>query len=796
MRFRGLFLIILMILTGSLLVSCDSPEKKYEKYLGRGDSYYQKQDYIKARLEYRNAAKIMPADPRVIYSLGLVEEAEGNLQSALSAFLTAERQDPSFMPVLLKLAEFYLTGHHFQEVSARIDKLLKLDPNHATAHAIKASVLLKEKAFDSAEQEVGIALQNDPANVIAFSVLAGIYDAKGQPEKALEVLAQATSKNRNELSFYLLKAVIYSKQENVAAVTNTYKEIFAVFPDRIQFRFDLARILMEEGQTEEAGKIFRETVQAFPANTEAKRKLAAYLEDKQSTEAAEKEIQSYIHSQPKQKMFLLWLADLYVRNANTEQAITTLKSIIDDGSDDSIGLNASTALAQIQLTKGDAALAEKLISAVLEQDVNNREALYLRANLAFSQGKYQDAVADLRTILSNYPGALKASRILAEALLVQERIDLAVDTLLQAAQKHPEDKNTAVRLAQLYALRGEREKSMEILTNVTKSDPLYPVAWETIIRLAIENKNWAEAEAGVARLSSLDGQEETSNFLKGQIKEGTGQIQEAITLYKAVIQANPTGKLASYALTSLLGMAQTKEQLSEVKNFLQSLSSKSPTVLTVLGATEAALGNSEAAEASFRMAINQNPNTQDAYIALAELLVEQQEPEKANEVLNKAESAIPSEMKAPMMRAALLVESGQIDEAIAIYQGVLDKNNMADVAANNLAQTIADYKHTDKAALDRARLVAERFMNSDNPYYLDTIGWVYYRLGLATQAQPVIARAVSLLKEPHPQIAYHYGALLLENGQKEEAKSYLYQAVSGAEYPGYDDAQEILDKLF
>ena len=611
----------------------------------------------------------------------------------------------------------------------------------------------------------------------------------------MKVLEKAIALHPKEKSFYLLKAIIYSEQNDIAAVARTYRELFSLYPEQIRFRFDLARIFEEAGQTDNARKIYEETVQAFPQNPEAKYKLAIFLENEKGMDAAEQKIYTFIEAEPNQKLFYLWLAELYIRNEQDKRAIATLKSIIKDSPDDQIGLNAATTLAEIGLSKDDIELTEKLIDTVLNKDVNNREALLLRTNLAFFQEDYQKAAVDLRVILRDEPGAIKASRILAEIFSIQKRNDLAIDTLLLATQKHPGDKGSQVRLAQFYALTNNSNKSMELLSTVIKADPEYPIGWETLARLAIENGQWTQAHNAASKLNELEGQQNTAVFLKGQISEKTGQTQKAVALYKDVIKADPSAPLAAHALSALLKTAQTPEQLKAFRDFLITIKPPNPALLTILGAIESALGDSEAAKTAFKTAIDQNPRNQEPYIALAKILVQQGTPEEAIDILKKAQSAVPSETEAPIMHAGLLIKNERIDEAIALFEAILKRNQQSDNAANNLAQTIADFKYNDEAALERARLVAERFINSENPYYLDTLGWVYFQQGHIPQAQSILSKAISLLKAPNPQIDYHYGAMLFKTGQKEDARTYLNRAVSGPQYPGFDKAQTLLKEV-
>lgn len=784
----------LCLLVAVFLAGCSSPEQKYDKYLQRGDSYFAKHDYVRARLEYRNAAKIQPADPRAIYNLGLVEEAEGNLQPAISAFSLAEQQAPDYVPVLLKLSQFYLTVKNQEEARRRIWKVLEVSPQNARAHALLGSLYLSEKDIQHAQEETDAAFSHDKTDMVAFSVQSGIHMAKGESDKALEVLQAAIAMHREEISFYLLMATIYSEKGDMAGVEKIYRDIFKLFPDQIRFRFDLAKILSETGKTEQADALYRETAKLFPEALEAKFNLFQFLEQQKGATVAEEEIKAFIEGKPDQKIFYLWLADMYVRHGQNDQAIAALERILGTESDDSLGMNATTFLANIQLQKGDAALAKKLIETVLESDINNTEAIILRSNLAFLQGDLESALSDLRTVLRNTPESLKAAKALTEVLVMQGRLDLALDTLLQAVQYHPNDESVLVRLAQLYSLRGNAKKAEEILTLVTAKSPSYAPGWETLARFAMEQKNWSLATEATQKLESLDGQAAVALFLKGRIQQLSGDTQQAIAIYREVIVADPSSRLASYALSALLETVTKKEDLEEARALLAGLKTSNSAIQTVLGSIEATLGHKEEAETAFRKALQPPPAHQAPYIVLAEFLMAQNRADDALTILETAEREVPIEAKASLMRADLLSKKGQIDAAIEVYERALPHAIDANIPANNIAQLIADYKYQDKEALEKARMLAERFINSSNPYYLDTLGWVYYRAGLTTQAQTYVSKAITLLKSPNAQVDYHYGAILLALGQKEDAKVYLLRATSSSGYAGDAEAKRLLEK--
>lgn len=746
------------------LAGCDSPEEKREKYIERGNAYMKEHDYVHARLEYKNAAKIDPTDPNVIYSLGLVEEAQGNLQAAYSAFMTAEQQNANFEPVVQKLAEFFLTVQQDEEAITRIYRLLSLNPKSSMGHALYASMLLKKKDFEGCKKEVDLALDLDHKNIIGYSVLSGLYVAKKEHNEALRILDKGIEQNPEEISLYLLKAVIYADQNDIANVRNIYEKIFEMNPDKINYRMDLAQILLTSKEPTAAEDVLRTTVRKFPENEDAKWRLVTLLEQERGVMFAETEIKDLIQKAPEQKTLYLWLAELYIRNKHENLAIAALENILEAPSDEWVGLTANTSMARIKLNQGDIGLAKRLIDIVLSKDVNNGDALLLRANLTLSQGDYDQALGDVRNVIRDNPKSAQAARLLTEILVFQGRQDLAIDTLLQYHAQVPEDMGAQVRLAQLYAIKGDVKQSFEILAKIAENDPSFAVAWESLARLAIENKLYDRAEEAIGHLSETAKQEATVLFLKGQLSAAKGKKEQAFETYKEVLTSYPNSPLVDHALSGILAIASSdQEALGMVESFLKDLSSTNPSVTAVLGGIEASLGKDDDAIASLKLSIMQKPQTQAPYLSLAEIFKKNSKIDEALSILDQAEKDLPFEPKASLMKADTLVGMGETGKAIRLYEDLLEKNKgsqMADVIANNLAQAIADYQSDNAPQLEKARLIAERFINSNNPYYLDTLAWVYYKQGNVAAAEPLLKKAKSLLKTPNEQVEGHFRTVL------------------------------------
>jgi tetratricopeptide (TPR) repeat protein len=347
----------------------------------------------------------------------------------------------------------------------------------------------------------------------------------------------------------------------------------------------------------------------------------------------------------------------------------------------------------------------------------------------------------------------------------------------------------------MYSMNGDNKQALKLLSIVTKSDPQYPIGWESTARIAIAAGDWQAADDAIRVLGTFKDQHMTATFLKGQEYAASGKPADAIPLYTQVIGAGPDSPLATHALPALVAVYQSENKLQDAIDAIHSLKLDSPYASTLLGECLVRLGKYEEAATEFDKAIAKKSTAQAPYIGRAELYIKGNEPEQALDILKKANDAAPGDPRALMLTAGIMAKLGRYPDAIALYDQILVHNPDMDSVANNLAQTIADYEYDNPVALERARQIAERFVDSGNPLYLDTIGWIYYRQNNLQQAQIILEKAAGFKNLP-PEVHYHYGCLLAKIGKAAEAKAELTQATGqGANYRNVEDARKLLNNL-
>jgi predicted Zn-dependent protease len=200
------------------------------------------------------------------------------------------------------------------------------------------------------------------------------------------------------------------------------------------------------------------------------------------------------------------------------------------------------------------------------------------------------------------------------------------------------------------------------------------------------------------------------------------------------------------------------------------------------------------AEQSLRKAIEVNPKWNMPYKNLGNVYLARGDVAMASQVYQQGLSAIPEDAELLVYLAGSYERARNYEKAIAVYEQVLGKNSANDIAANNLAALIADHK-PDPQSLKRAKELAMRFESSQQPAFMDTLGWIYYKSGETDKAISLLEKVVKQAPEVSV-FRYHLGMVYYKKGDLQSAKTQLAKAVeSKNEYPGLEEARGTLKQI-
>jgi len=205
------------------------------------------------------------------------------------------------------------------------------------------------------------------------------------------------------------------------------------------------------------------------------------------------------------------------------------------------------------------------------------------------------------------------------------------------------------------------------------------------------------------------------------------------------------------------------------------------------------VGDIDGAERRLRDAIDADPALVDAYEQLGRLYLSEHRLEEAQAQFSAALQRRPSSVSGRTMLGVILEIRGRSSEAERAYEQVLEANPTAAVAANNLAWLYAERGANLDVALRRAQEAKRQL--TDNPKVNDTLGWVYYKKGMISEA--VTALCESIDRDPSdPQAQFHAGLALLKNGDLLRARQALERALAlDANFENAADTRAALSRL-
>jgi tetratricopeptide (TPR) repeat protein len=142
------------------------------------------------------------------------------------------------------------------------------------------------------------------------------------------------------------------------------------------------------------------------------------------------------------------------------------------------------------------------------------------------------------------------------------------------------------------------------------------------------------------------------------------------------------------------------------------------------------------------------------------------------------------------------MEADQFKEAKAVYARALNSHPDLWPAANDLAFLKCEYPDSPEdldSALELAKKAHE--MQPNQPAVIDTLGWVYYKLGDTERSLALLEESTGKAPDS-PIFNYHLGMALIRSGEKEKAVERLKRALnSGQAFIGKEDAIKTVQQL-
>lgn len=333
----------------------------------------------------------------------------------------------------------------------------------------------------------------------------------------------------------------------------------------------------------------------------------------------------------------------------------------------------------------------------------------------------------------------------AAALLALELLESgdtsAEPVVIRYLTKH---RNADMRMA--YArilLSKERLAPAEVqLTAITHEHPDYADAWITLAKLQTQTQRWPAAEKSLQRFDALIPQLPAGNqnaarsesyLLHALIAEKQRRFAEAMAWLDRIDNGD---KLLNVQVRRASLLAQ-QGQLDQARQVIQAVPADTP--------------------------VQQRLKQQ----AEVQLVRDAGQPALAYALQDALRQQFPEDNELAYDTALLAEKVGRFTEMESLLRAIMARDPGFHHAYNALGYSFAERG----VRLDEARTLVAKALEAapNDPFIIDSLAWIEFRLGNSQQAQALLEKAFAL--RPDAEIAAHLGEVLWASGQRSQAQA-------------------------
>lgn len=466
--------------------------------------------------------------------------------------------------------------------------------------------------------------------------------------------------------------------------------------------------------------------------------------------------------------------------------------------------HAAFAAGLVRGMNGDAEGLMAHFERVVENDLSNHELVTDVARRFLQQGKVDRALKLLDRVaeLPDTPGELHALH--GVALTQAGRPKDALKAYLRAAERPPVI--VAVYQAVIRIL-AEDHRSAEALPLLAKARVGFATEPAALLEIAdlyravgaadarLQSRCQAAMLEVLARVRSLKPEDPALWLRVADRYTQAGQADQSEAVLRELQERAPRNPAAVARLAELYLRSGRIPEASRQLEALRKIDPANPVTYYFLGVVALEEKQFERARNHFERAVLINPALEPAHTDLAVALLSLQRPDEASTVLDRARREVPPSFRLEYLSGVARSQLKRFDQALEAYQAAerigstnrppltdhrfyfqvgamlerkgdearsieyleksLELKPDYDEALNHLG-----YLWADKGMnLQRARVMIEQALKAEpeNPAYLDSMGWVLFKLGRHPEALEWLVKARQRSAEPDATVLDHLG---------------------------------------
>lgn len=465
---------------------------------------------------------------------------------------------------------------------------------------------------------------------------------------------------------------------------------------------------------------------------------------------------------------------LLIKSGRTEDAVIYLQKQIEQYP---LEINFRLMLARLYLQMKQFKLAVGTYNEVLAIDPNNEEVLFQLGSFYLQQTHYEKAEELFLRLLENDSRLYFAHISLGRLYAKTKDFDKAEDHYNEALLLNwsPE---LVHEIGNFYKSYGKFEKLVPLYEEYIKTSPYDEYAQYGLAEAYLELGEEEKAIEQLNQMRDFVKAPYTIDLIISKLYISHKKHDPAIALLSTLLDT-PAASEAKFLLAILYSEEEPEkalDYLEDIKNDFFDFENAIYLQAKLFRATD----QIDAAIAALTGRINKPGDRKPSfYVLLSALYQLKDQPETAVKVMEDGSKLYPENGQLLFELALILEQQGSSDKAVSTMEKVIILEPENAEALNFVGYTWADQNRNLEKAL--GYIVKANNLKPHNGFILDSLGWVYYKLGNFVLARRYLLEA-SQQEDTDPHIYDHLGDVYTKLGNMEEArKAYNHALITTKE---------------
>lgn len=551
------------------------------------------------------------------------------------------------------------------------------------------------------------------------------------------------------------------------------KEISKRDKDQAQQLFIDAAALDIEGKHAEAILDYLEALKLDPSSGIYYALAKDYLRLTKLSPALENSEKS-VEMDPENTEYLTLLGTIYSFSQLPDSAETVFEKIVKL---DSLDVNARFNLAQLN-EKDKPLKALELYKEILKITGPEWNVLIKIADLNDRLGQVEETVKTVEELLELNPSSLKLQKLLIESYIKTEKFDKALKLVNNSLEIFPDDLNLIELKGNTYVKMKEWGKGAAEYKKILGKNK---VPFDAKMRIgtafyseALKDSTVLPVALDVLQQVDKDSADWQINAFMGELYNKQKNDSLTLDYFRKAIELAPLNSDLRIRIGQILFQnGDYKTDIEEMTKAVQKFPNDF-VINLILGLSYSQENENQNSLQYLKKAVDINPNDLNTTMSYSFSLHQTNNDDEALKYLERALRIDPKNVQAFSLMGMIYDGRDMFNKSDSIYDIAVSLDSTDILTLNNYAYSLAERGVELDKALKMVKVAVDE--EPENSSYLDTMGWVYFKMDKFEEAKNYIEKAIEF-DGGNATLLDHLGDIYFKLDEKDKAKELWEKAL-------------------